>query len=47
MPAKSGEIERWASIADEAIDALVADGLIGADLVAEVRDYLESYRNRQ
>ena len=47
VPAKSGEIERWASIADEAIDALVADGLIGADLVAEVRDYLESYRNRQ
>ena len=47
VEAKSGEVERWSSIADEAIDTMVAEGLIGADLVGEVRSYLESYRSRQ
>ena len=47
LPARGGEIERWGKIADEAIENMVTDGLIGADLVAEVRSYLESYRAQQ
>lgn len=47
VPAKPGEIERWSGIADQAIDEMVVEGLIGAELVGEVRGLLESYRSSQ
>jgi len=47
VPIKPGETERWRKIADGAIDQMVADGLIGADIVSQVRGYLQEFRNRQ
>ena len=47
VPPRDGEVERWGKIADEAIESMVADGLISADLVAEIRGYLQSYRAQQ
>ena len=47
VPPRSGEIERWEKIANQAIEEMVANGLIGADLVTEVRSYLQSYRAQQ
>lgn len=44
---RPGEIERWRKIADEAIDQMVVDGLIGADIVSQVRGYLKDFRSRQ
>ena len=47
LPADSGEAERWEAIAGQAIDKMVADGLINADLVARVRDQLRTLRDLQ
>lgn len=44
---KPGEIERWRKIADGAIDQMVADGLIEADIVDQVRGYLKDFRSQQ
>ena len=47
VPADSGEAERWEEIAGQAIDKMVVDGLIDADLVARVRDQLRTLRDLQ
>ena len=47
VPADSGEAERWEKIAGQAIDKMVADGLIDAGLVAQVRDQLRTLRDLQ
>ncbi len=45
VQADPGETERWQKIADGAIDQMVADGLIEADIVNQVRGYLQALRN--
>jgi TRAP-type C4-dicarboxylate transport system substrate-binding protein len=47
VPPGEGEAERWRTIADEAIEEMVATGLIGAGVVDQVRDHLQAFRNRQ
>jgi TRAP-type C4-dicarboxylate transport system substrate-binding protein len=47
LPPRDGEIERWETIASQAIDEMVGSGLIDAGLVAQVREFLESFRARQ
>jgi TRAP-type transport system periplasmic protein len=47
VPANPGEAERWAKIADGAIDAMVSKGLIEADVVSQVRGHLQALRARQ
>ena len=42
-----GEVERWKSISDAAIDEMVASGIISAEIVSQVREYLQSFRNSQ
>ena len=47
VPANPGEAERWEKIADGAIDEMVNEGLIEADLVDQVRGHLQTLRARQ
>ena len=47
VPANPGEAERWAKIADGAIDEMVSKGLIEADVVSQVRGHLQALRARQ
>ena len=42
-----GEFERWQSISDDAIETMIANGLIPAEVVARLRAYLQSYRGLQ
>ncbi len=42
-----GEFERWQSISDSAIETMIANGLISAEIVARLRGYLQSYRDLQ
>ena len=42
-----GETERWRSIADRSITTMVEKGVIGGDIVSQVRQHLNSYRDRQ
>ena len=42
-----GELERWKSISDAAIDSMIANGLISAEIVDRLKGYLQSYRNQQ
>ncbi len=42
-----GEVVRWKSISDGAIDEMVASGIISADIVSQVREYLQSFRSSQ
>jgi TRAP-type C4-dicarboxylate transport system substrate-binding protein len=46
MP-KPGEIERWREIADRSIDKMVESGVMPADIVEQVRGYLQSFRDKQ
>ncbi len=41
------ELERWQSISDGAIETMIANGMISAEIVARLRSYLQSYRNQQ
>ena len=41
-----GEADRWRDIADKAIDDMVAQGLIDAEIVRQVRSHLESLRGK-
>ena len=41
------EVKRWKSISDGAIDEMVASGIISAEIVGQVREYLQSFRNSQ
>jgi TRAP-type C4-dicarboxylate transport system substrate-binding protein len=41
------EVERWKSISDGAIDEMVASGIISAEIVSQVREYLQSFRSSQ
>ena len=42
-----GEVERWKSISDGAIDEMAASGTISAEIVSQVRGYLQSFRDSQ
>ena len=42
-----GEIERWKSISDRAIDQMVETGVISEQIVGQVRGYLQSFRHSQ
>jgi len=42
-----GEIERWKSISDRAIDQMVETGVISEQIVGQVRGYLQSFRDSQ
>jgi len=42
-----GEVERWKSIADGAIDEMAVSGTISPEIVSQVRGYLQEFRNRQ
>ena len=42
-----GEVERWKSISDGAIDEMVASGIISAEVVSQVREYLQNFRSSQ
>ena len=42
-----GETERWRSIADRSISTMVEKGVIAGEIVSQVRQHLNSYRNRQ
>ncbi len=42
-----GELERWKSISDSAIQTMIADGMISAEIVNRLRSHLQSYRNQQ
>jgi len=42
-----GEVERWKSIANDAIDEMTASGTIPAEIVSQVRGYLQSFRDSQ
>jgi hypothetical protein len=42
-----GEVERWKSIADGAIDEMAASGTISPEIVSQVREFLQSYRSSQ
>ena len=44
---KPGEIERWREISDQSIDAMIAEGVISSEVVAQVRGFLQDFRNRQ
>ncbi len=41
------EFERWKSISDAAIETMIGNGLISAEIVDRLRGYLQSYRNLQ
>jgi TRAP-type C4-dicarboxylate transport system substrate-binding protein len=43
----SSEVVRWKSISDGAIDEMVASGIISAEIVSQVREYLQSFRSSQ
>ena len=43
----SAEIDRWREISSKAIDDMVKAGVISADVVAQVRGYLQQYRSQQ
>jgi TRAP-type C4-dicarboxylate transport system substrate-binding protein len=42
-----GEVERWKSIADGAIDEMAASGTISPEIVSQVRVYLQEFRSSQ
>ena len=42
-----GEAERWRKISDQSIDDMVAEGVISAEIVEQVRGYLQTFRNQQ
>ena len=42
-----GEFERWQSISDAAIETMIGNGLISAEIVDRLRGYLQSYRALQ
>ena len=42
-----GERERWKAISDRSIDEMMAKGIISADVVGQVREQLQSFRNSQ
>ena len=42
-----GEVERWKSIADSAIDQMAASGTISPEIVKQVRGYLQEFRSSQ
>jgi TRAP-type C4-dicarboxylate transport system substrate-binding protein len=42
-----GEVERWKSISDGAIDEMAASGTISPEIVSQVREYLQSFRSSQ
>jgi len=42
-----GEIERWRKIADQSIDAMVESGVMPASIVEQVREHLQSFRDKQ
>jgi TRAP-type C4-dicarboxylate transport system substrate-binding protein len=42
-----GEVERWKSIAGDAIDEMAASGTISVEIVNQVRGYLQSFRSSQ
>jgi TRAP-type C4-dicarboxylate transport system substrate-binding protein len=41
------EVERWKSISNGAMDEMVASGTISAEIVNQVRGYLQSFRSSQ
>jgi TRAP-type C4-dicarboxylate transport system substrate-binding protein len=41
------EVERWKSISNTAIDEMAASGTISAEIVSQVREYLQSFRSSQ
>ncbi len=42
-----GELELWKSISDRAVETMIENGLISAEIVGQIRDHLQSYRARQ
>ena len=42
-----GEVQRWKSIADGAIDEMAASGTISPEIVSQVRVYLQEFRRSQ
>ena len=42
-----GETERWREISDQSIDDMVAEGVISAEIVSQVRGHLQTFRNQQ
>lgn len=42
-----GEVQRWKSIADGAIDEMAASGTISPEIVSQVREYLQEFRSSQ
>ena len=42
-----GEAERWRKISDKSIDDMVAEGVISAKIVEQIRGHLQTFRNQQ
>lgn len=42
-----GEFERWQSISDAAIETMIANGLISAEVVNRLKGYIKSFREQQ
>ena len=39
--------QQWRSISEKSINRMLENGVISADIVNQVRNYLQSYRNNQ
>jgi TRAP-type C4-dicarboxylate transport system substrate-binding protein len=44
---RPGEVEKWREISDQSIDDMVKSGVISAEIVEEVRGYLQEFRGQQ
>lgn len=44
---KSGEPERWRQISDQSIDNMITDGVVSSDVVSQVRNHLQNFRDSQ
>ncbi len=44
---KAGEIERWRGISEKSYDDMLEKGVISVDVVNQVRNHLQSFRNSQ
>lgn len=47
VDADPGEVERWRKIADQSIDDMIAAGIVSREVVGQVRDHLQKFRNSQ
>ncbi len=47
VEAKPGEVERWREISRQAVDDMVESGVMPADIVEQVREHLQNFRDQQ